>query len=73
MRADGIEKLNLGCLTCGHWKVGYFTKDEVADWLRTHPAGRIREGRGPDRQSTCPHPCGTPFDPTAAARSGEPS
>lgn len=58
-----IEWMHLGCQTCGHWAVGQFAKNQVADWLRAHGQGAgIRvDNSHIERESTCPHPCGTPF------------
>jgi len=58
------ERVFLSCSFCGHWEAGPRTKEQVAEWLRTHKAATLGVDRhGTDRQSTCPHPCGTPMAP----------
>jgi hypothetical protein len=55
------EWVFVSCETCGHWRDAELTKDEVADWLRTHSAARLRPSQQRmERQSTCPNPCGAP-------------
>lgn len=50
----------LGCTTCGHWIKGAVTKQQVADWFRTHPMPRVSKStEGVTCESTCPHPCGS--------------
>jgi hypothetical protein len=62
------ERVHLSCSWCGHWEVGARTKDQVADWLRTHQVARLGvDLHGLDRKSTCPHPCGTPYVPQEAS------
>lgn len=54
------EWCGLNCSFCGHWAKGRFTKDQVAEWLRTHKAAGITPNEGhTTTESTCPHPCGT--------------
>lgn len=49
----------IGCHDCGHWKVGPFTKADIADWCRAHgPAVFRKDETGMARESTCPNPCG---------------
>jgi hypothetical protein len=68
---DVREWVHVACESCGHWRVAPLTKDEVADWLRTHGDARLRVATTHiERESVCPCPCGTPYDAEkiAAAR-----
>lgn len=54
--------LKLACMTCGHWAVDAFSKEDIAAWLRVHPGATMHpNAAGPVRASICPHPCGTPL------------
>lgn len=58
---------SVGCNRCGHWRRGWWTKAQVADWCRVHPEPVFRQSPvNVASESTCPHPCGTPYQPQEA-------
>jgi len=64
---EPTERVHLRCSFCGHWEVGPRTKAQIAAWLRIHKAATLgTDTAGPDRQSICPHPCGTEPDMASA-------
>lgn len=61
--AETREWVFVSCETCGHWRNAELTKEEIADWLRTHCAAGLRSSQQRMvRQSTCPRPCGTTWE-----------
>ena len=58
---DGIRRewINLSCKTCGHWRKGPFSKNDIAAWCRIHKFPGMHDSTpGVVTESVCPTPCG---------------